>query len=246
MKCIILAAGYATRLYPLTENYPKPLLKVNNKRIIDWLIEDISKSKDISDFYVVSNHKFIKNFEKWNSLNNKNIKIIDDGSISNETRLGAVKDIQLVIEKEKIDDDILVLAGDNVLDFSLLPFIDYFKEKKASCILRYFEKDFDKIKKSGNLILSSKDKVEKMLEKPRNPESHWCVPPFYIYSKNDLPKIKEAIDNGCNIDAPGSLISYLSDKIDIYAMKMLGKRYDIGNIDSYNKANKFYKGIIKN
>ena len=117
MKCLILAAGYATRLYPLTENFPKPLLKVGDKTILDWLIDDIGEAAD--SFVVISNHKFAEHFEKW-AEGRDNITVLDDGTSSNETRLGAVRDIQFAIESLGIDDDVLVIAGDNVLDFSLI------------------------------------------------------------------------------------------------------------------------------
>ena len=126
MKCLILAAGYATRLYPLTENFPKPLLEVQGKAILDWLIEDIEKASLVDEYVVISNHKFAKHFENW-AKGKEKITVVDDGTSSNETRLGAVKDIQFAIEKEKLDDDMLVIAGDNLLDFILTIFIEYSK-----------------------------------------------------------------------------------------------------------------------
>ena len=120
MKCLILAAGYATRLYPLTENFPKPLLKVGEKSILDWLVDDLVDATDIDEFVVISNHKFAQHFENWKSNKQKTrpyeITVIDDGTSTNETRLGAVKDIQLAVEKLNLADDLLVMAGDNVLD----------------------------------------------------------------------------------------------------------------------------------
>lgn len=135
MKCLILAAGYATRLYPLTENFPKPLLKVGEKSILDWLVDDLVDTTDIDEFVVISNHKFAQHFEDWKSNKQKTrpyeITVIDDGTSTNETRLGAVKDIQLVVEKLNLADDLLVMAGDNVLDFSLSKFVDL-------CNIEYF------------------------------------------------------------------------------------------------------------
>lgn len=120
MKCLILAAGYATRLYPLTENFPKPLLKVGEKSILDWLVDDLVDTTDIDEFVVISNHKFAQHFGDWKSNKQKTrpyeITVIDDGTSTNETRLGAVKDIQLAVEKLNLADDLLVMAGDNVLD----------------------------------------------------------------------------------------------------------------------------------
>ena len=119
MICAILAAGYATRLYPLTENFPKPLLKVGEKTILDWLLDDIETSGAVSEYVVISNHKFARHFEDWAKQKPYKISVVDDGTESNETRLGAVKDIQFAIDKLSLDDDMLIIAGDNVLDFSL-------------------------------------------------------------------------------------------------------------------------------
>lgn len=245
MKCIILAAGYATRLYPLTENFPKPLLKVNDKTILDWLIDDIESSKIIEEYIIISNHKFIKYFEKWQKNKDIDTKItlIDDGTTSNENRKGAVLDISIAIDSLKLDDDLLVIAGDNILDFSLNKFIEYFNEKKTTCIMRYYEDRLEKIKKSASVKFDHNDLVVEMIEKPFEPTSNWCCPPFYIYCKNDIDMVKKALENGCNPDAPGSFINWLYDKSDVHVMEMPGKRYDIGNLESYNLVNDIYDGI---
>ena len=145
MKCLILAAGYATRLYPLTKNFPKPLLKVGEKTILDWLIDDIDTLNLIDEYVVISNHKFSCHFDAWAKGKKQKITVVDDGTSTNETRLGAVRDIQYAIEQLNIDDDMLVMAGDNLLDFSLTSFVKYAKEKNTSCILRYYEKDEKKL-----------------------------------------------------------------------------------------------------
>ena len=141
MKCLVLAAGYATRLYPLTENFPKPLLKVGDKTILDWLVDDIDASGEIDEYVVISNHKYARHFEDWAKTKQQKILIADDGTETNETRLGAVRDILFAIEKYNLDDDMLVIAGDNVLDFSLTRFVAYAKEKNASAIMSYYEAD---------------------------------------------------------------------------------------------------------
>ena len=245
MKCVVLAAGYATRLYPLTENFPKPLLKVGDKTILDWLIDDIDTSGEIDEYVIISNHKFVEHFNKWSEEKSVKITVLDDGSVSNETRLGAVCDIQFAIEKLNLNDHLLVIAGDNVLDFSLTKFISYFKEKDASCVMRYYEPEKKKLLKSGVLSIDDTDKVEEMTEKSPEPKSNWCCPPFYFYHKNDVPKVKEAIEKGCHTDAPGSFIAWLCKKSPVYAMEMPGKRYDIGNLESYQQVQKDYKGIVK-
>lgn len=246
MKCLILAAGYATRLYPLTENFPKPLLEINGKTIIDWLIDDLEKNNKINEYIIISNHKFINYFNDWkqNKSINKPITIIDDGSTSNDNRLGAVVDIDLAIKNLNINDDLLVVAGDNLLDFSLDSFIDYFNEKQATCIMRYYTDDINRLKKSANLLIDEQEKVIDMIEKPENPISNWCCPAFYIYHKNDLKNVRIALDDKCAYDAPGSFICWLYKKSPVYAFLMPGNRYDIGTIETYNEVNKSYKGII--
>ena len=243
MKCLILAAGYATRLYPLTENFPKPLLKVGEKTILDWLIDDIDSSSFVDEYIVISNHKFAKHFENWCKNKTQKITIVDDGTSSNETRLGAVKDILFAIEQLNLDDDMLVIAGDNVLDFSLTQFISYAKNKNTSCIMRYFEPNETKLTKCGVVCIDSNDKIVSMEEKPLSPKSHWCCPPFYYYTKSDVSLIQKGIDSGCGTDAPGSYIAWLCTQVDVHAMKMSGKRYDIGNLESYEKVKKEYRGI---
>lgn len=233
MKCLILAAGYATRLYPLTENFPKPLLEVKGKAIIDWLIEDLNNIGVIDEYYIVTNHKFYEHFIAWNKY--PNLKVIDDGTISNETRLGAVKDIDLVINKENINDDLLIMAGDNLLDFSLNGFIDYYKKINTSAVMCFYQDDVEKLKRTGVASINDEDVIIDMEEKPSVPKSNWTIPPFYIIKANDLSYISKAINEGINIDAPGSFIAYLSDLSKVHAYKMNGNRYDIGTLDSYNE-----------
>ena len=243
MKCLILAAGYATRLYPLTENFPKPLLKVQNKTILDWLIEDIDSLDMVDEYVVISNHKFAPIFIDWAKASNRKITVVDDGTTSNETRLGAVKDIQFAIEKLNITDDVLVIAGDNLLDFSLTKFILYAKEKGTSCIMRYFEPQKEKLQKSGVAEVDETDKIIRLTEKPQEPKSNWACPPFYYYTKEDAKLVKVGIEAGCGVDAPGSYIAWLCTKTTVHAMEMPGKRYDIGNLESYEKVQREYKGI---
>ena len=245
MKCLILAAGYATRLYPLTENFPKPLLKVGDKTILDWLVDDIDTAKIINEYIVISNHKFAHHFEKWAQTKQQKITVVDDQTSTNETRLGAVKDIQYAIDKLLLDDDMLVIAGDNVLDFSLTHFISYAQQKRHSCIMRYYEPNDQKLLKCGVVTIDADDRILLMTEKSPSPATHWCCPPFYFYTKEDVKLVKKGIENGCGTDAPGSYIAWLCQQTPVYAMEMPGKRYDIGNLASYDTVQKEYIGIIK-
>ena len=245
MKCLILAAGYATRLYPLTENFPKPLLTVGEKTILDWLIDDMDEAGLIDEYVVISNHKYAHHFEAWAEKKSQKITVVDDGTDTNETRLGAVKDIQFAIDQLRLNDDMLVIAGDNVLDFSLTKFIAYAREKQTSCIMRYYESDDKKLLKCGVVTVDENDKILCMTEKSPTPATHWCCPPFYYYTKDDAKLVQKGIESGCGTDAPGSYIAWLCTQTTVHAMEMPGKRYDIGNLESYEKVKSEYKGITR-
>ena len=253
MRCLILAAGYATRLYPLTKNSPKPLLEVGGKSILDHLIDDMESinSEDrtpnnadyrysISEYIVVTNHRFADIFTEWADKHTLPITIVDDGTNTNETRLGAVCDIQYAIDELGIDDDLLIIAGDNLLDFSLQTFISYAAGKQTSCTMRYSEPDINRLRKSGISEIDDNDVLISLEEKPENPRSNWCTPPFYYYIREDVKKIKAAITDGCGTDAPGSLAAWMCRHSTVHSMLMPGRRYDIGNLESYEQVNKLY------
>ena len=244
MKCLILAAGYATRLYPLTENFPKPLLQVGEKTILDWLVDDIDTAGLVDEYVVISNLKYAHHFEDWAKTKAMKVTVVDDGTSSNETRLGAVKDIQFAIDSLELDDDMLVIAGDNVLDFSLTRFLAYAKEKGTSCIMRYFEGARQKLVKCGVVQVDGEDRILGMEEKPAQPKSNWCCPPFYYYTREDARLVAKGIEAGCGTDAPGSYIAWLCTQTPVYAMEMPGKRFDVGNLESYQKIREEYRGIL--
>ena len=241
MKCLILAAGYATRLYPLTENYPKPLLKVGRKAIIDWLIEDIASTGAVDEYVVISNHRFVRFFEEWANEHTLPIIVVDDGTNSNDTRLGAVRDIQFAIEMLGLDDDMLVIAGDNILDFSLKCFIEFACEKGTSCVMHYRETDVKRLTRSCTSEIDASGRMISLVEKPENPVSEWCTPPFYYYTRADAAKIRDAIADGCGNDAPGSLAAWMCLHSVVYSMEMPGKRYDIGDLKSYMRVQEEYR-----
>ncbi len=262
MKCLILAAGYATRLYPLTENFPKPLLKVGERTILDWLVDDIDTCGAVDEYIVISNHRFAHHFEAWTATKPQRITILDDGTETNETRLGAVRDIELAIEassksspkgkdlkspllQEGTGEAFLVIAGDNVLDFSLTHFIRYAQEKGTSCIMRYYEPSESKLLKCGVVTIDADDRVLRMTEKSPTPETHWACPPFYYYTAADAHRVGQGIAAGCGTDAPGSFIAWLCEQVPVHAMEMPGRRYDVGNLQSYEEVQRTYNGIIK-
>ena len=245
MKCLILAAGYATRLYPLTENFPKPLLEVGGKTILDWLLDDMDTAGVIDEYVVISNHKYAHHFEKWAATKEMKITVVDDGTTSNETRLGAVRDIQFAIDSLNLDDDLLVMAGDNLLDFSMTSFIRYAMEKNAPCTMRYYEPSFQKLLKSGIVSVDEQDTITQMTEKVPNPASNWISVAFYYYPKAVAKLIGQALDEGCGKDAPGSFLAWVCRRFLCYAMEMPGSRYDVGDIASYTQVQKEYRGITK-
>ena len=239
MKCIILAAGYATRLYPLTENFPKPLLKIGEKAILDWLVDDVFPL--IDEFIVVTNHKFAEQFKEWSQEKPQRIRVIDDGTESNETRLGAVKDIE--IAAEDINDDCVVMAGDNVLDFSLQRFVRFAIEKGTSCVMCHEENRLAALQKTAVITVDGNNLITSYEEKPREPKGQLAVPPFYFYRVADIHRIQEALDAGCGYDAPGSFAAWLSGQTPMHAYIMPGKRYDIGTLESYQFVQETYNGI---
>ncbi len=242
MKTVVLAAGYATRLYPLTENFPKPLLEIGQSTILGRLIDDIDQVERMEEHIVVTNHKFVPHFRQW--IDDQHtlhpIRLLDDGTLTNDTRLGAVRDLLLAIDECCIDDDVLVVAADNLLDFSLRGFVNFSREKNSSCIMCYHEQEISRLQRTGVIEVDEDMRVLKMQEKPQVPLSHWAVPPFYIYKKCDLKLIRCAIDEGCGMDAPGQLVSHLCHLTTIYAYPMPRHRYDIGSLDTYEEAKKLW------
>lgn len=243
MKCLILAAGYATRLYPLTEIFPKPLLEVRGKSILDHLLDDLDSTGKIDGYVVISNHKFARCFTDWAKGKTLPVTVLDDGTERNEERLGAVRDVALAIRDLSLDEDLLVVAGDNLLDFSLARFLDYAEKKRASCVLRYYEPSVERLKKCGVLDVDENDRILSMVEKPAEPKSHWCCPPFYRFTREDARRVSEGIAAGCGVDAPGSFIAWLSSVSPVYAMEMPGNRYDVGDLKSYEEVKKNYGGV---
>lgn len=241
MRCLILAAGYATRLYPLTRDFPKPLLEVRGKPILNWLMDDIGSAA--ADLTVITNHRFADRFRRWAADCSRPVRILDDGTETNETRLGAVRDIRLAVDAMAPKEDLLVMAGDNLLDFSLRSFIRYAREKGTSCVMRYRETDEARLRSSGVAVVDEGGLILEMEEKPAAPKSRWCIPPFYYFRAGDADLVREGIRAGCGVDAPGSFIAWLSGVRPVHAWEMPGRRYDIGDLESYENVKKSYPGL---
>ena len=248
MKTIVIAAGYATRLGELTRNFPKPLLEIGRSTILGRMLDDIDTIPDIDEHIIVTNAKFASIFERWaadrharpDRASQRPITILSDGTYTNETRLGAVCDLLFAIEKLQIDDDLLVVAADNILEFSFRGFVDYAKAKQTSCIMCHYEPEIYKLQRTGVIAVDEDMKVLQMQEKPQVPVSHWAVPPFYVYLKKDLDLVHHAVENGCGKDAPGNLAHYMAGHTILHAWPMPGARFDIGSLDTYEEARRKY------
>ena len=260
MKNIVIAAGYATRLGELMKNFPKPLLKIGENTILGRMLDDIDQIPEITEHVIVTNHKFAPIFAQWaeeqgqrskvesqrSALDlcphpssrrwKKPITIIDDGTSTNETRLGAVCDLLFAMDQLSIDDDMLVVAADNLLFFSFQEFVDFAKKKQTSCIMCHEQPSIEKLQRTGVIVVDEQMKVLNMEEKPQEPKSHWAVPPFYIYLKKDLDLVRHSVENGCGKDAPGNLAHYMVDHTTMHAWKMTAGRFDIGSLDTYYEA----------
>lgn len=238
MKNIVIAAGYATRLGELTKYFPKPLLKIGNNTILGRMLDDIDTIDDITEHIIITNHRFAPIFNEWKATTHytKPITIVDDGTETNDTRLGAVCDLLFAMDKLHIDDDLLVVAADNLLFFSFREFVDYAKAKGTSCIMCHEQPSVEKLQRTGVVELDTDNRVLNMEEKPQMPKSHWAVPPFYIYTQSDLDLVRNAVDNGCGKDAPGNLAHYMVSHTTMHAWPMTASRFDIGSLDTYNEA----------
>lgn len=238
MKTIVIAAGYATRLGELTRNFPKPLLKIGENTILGRMLDDIDMIPDITEHIVVTNHKFAPIFSEWAAAQHytKPLTIVDDGTETNETRLGAVCDLLYAMDKFAIDDDLLVVAADNLLFFSFREFVEFAKAKGTSCIMCHRQPDVEKLRRTGVIEVDGDMRVLDMEEKPQNPKTEWAVPPFYIYLKKDLDLVRNSVNDGCGKDAPGNLAHYMVGKTVMHAWPMSGGRFDIGSIDTYREA----------
>lgn len=242
MKNIVIAAGYATRLGELTKNFPKPLLQIGESTILGRMLDDIDRIEDIDEHIIITNHRFAPIFEDWAAKQTykKPVTIVDDGTSTNETRLGAVCDLLFAIEKLSIDDDLLVVAADNILMFSFQEFVDFAKSRHTSCIMCHEQPSIERLQRTGVVVLDENGRVLNMEEKPQVPKSHWAVPPFYIYMRKDLELVRDSVNNGCGKDAPGNLAHYMVDNTVMHAWQMSAGRFDIGSLDSYEEAKRIF------
>ncbi len=240
MKALILAAGYATRLYPLTKDYPKPLLEVGKRPLIEYIIDKIDAVTEIEEIVVVTNSKFISIFREWAAAlrSPKRLILLDDLTKSEGDRLGAVGDIAFAIEKEKISDDLVVIGGDNLFDGSLKDFIDFAKTAHPSPVIGVYDfKDKSRVSKYGVVEIDQKHVIVNFQEKPQVPKSSLVAMCLYYFPREKLSLVQEYLRSRTEKrDATGFYIDWLRRKEDVYAWKFEGRWYDIGNLDFYNEA----------
>lgn len=242
MKCILLCAGYATRLFPLTENFPKALLEVGGQTILDYILKGVNEVKEVDQIYVITNDRYYNHFLSWKEEKNNiiPIEVINDYTKSNDDRLGAIGDIWYTISQKNIDDDLLIIAGDNLFNYSLADAVDYFKDIKNAVVCSKPSDDKEFLKSVAIAKLDDNNKIIELIEKPENPESNIVVYATYLYPKNVIPLIKQYLDEGNKPDAPGYFLQYLYKIQDVYAYNFNGNCFDVGTHESLKLANDLY------
>lgn len=242
MKLLILAAGYATRLYPLTKDKAKPLLEIGGKTIIEHILDKIIYIPEITEIFIVTNNRFYTDFIEWsNGIKVKMpIKIINDQTMTNEDRLGAIGDIDFVLKQEKIDDDLLVIAGDNLFGFALSDFVEFFHQKKSSVVAFHDLKSVEGVKGKYGVGILKGSKVVNFEEKPLVPKSSLASTACYFFKKSDLPHLHNLIKIG-KADASGNLITHLAEVSEVHGFVFDEHWFDIGSFESLKEAQRVYE-----
>lgn len=242
MKTIILAAGYATRLYPLTLNRPKALLPIGDMPMMDYLVRELVTLEGMDEIHIVSNHKFAAQFEEWKLAAEQRYPgvrffVWDDGTTSNEERLGAVGNMQFVIERARLDDDVLVAASDNFFTFPLRLFAEEFERQKRDLLLMGRIEDLDTLRRFAVATLTEDGRVCTLVEKPQTPPSDIAVYALYLYRRETLPLVKRYLDEGNLPDSPGRFPEWLCRQgHELGAYLFDGECVDIGTQDSYREV----------
>lgn len=238
-----MAAGYGTRLYPLTLDTPKPLLKVGNKLMIEHTLALLEEVKDIDAIFIVTNDRFYSRFVAWQKgyRGKVPIKILNDGTRTNEERLGAIGDIHFVLQQETIDDELIVIGGDNLTETPLKKMVEAFRKKDGSIIGIRDAKDQSMVaKKLGVVIVDREGRIIDFEEKPEKPKSTLAATLIYIIKKKDVPLVTECLSEQEKPDHAGSFIQWLSKRKKVYGYLIKEKWFDIGSLDQYKEADAYY------
>ncbi len=244
MKCLLLCAGYATRLSPLTDNLPKALLEIEEgKPILDYIIEKVNTINDVDEIIVISNNRFYKQFEEWADKKKNIIPIIvvNDNTNSNEDRLGAIGDLNFTIEKLQIDDEMLIIAGDSLFEFKLLDFVHFYQDRNQPVIACQEINDYEALKRFAVVEMDEKNKITNFIEKPAEPPSNIGSYAVYLYPREICQEIKEYLLLGNNPDQPGRLVEYLYKRMPVYAFVFKENFYDIGTHESLELVRNKYR-----
>ena len=250
MKVIILAAGYATRLYPLTLTQPKPLLPVAGKPMVEYVLDNLAPIGDIDRVFVVTNAKFAGHFQKWadnyRATKSKfDFTIVNDRSTDDSNKLGAIGDINYVIKQQNVDDDIIIVAGDNLFSDKLGDFGKFIREKNAPVLAVYDVGNLEEIKKYNSISVDAQGKITFFEEKPKEPKSTLTGIALYYYPRSTIVLIKQYIAEGNNPDQPGRLVQWLYSRVPVYTWRVTGLWYDIGSKETLEEANKIFAKFNK-
>jgi len=248
MIAIILCAGFATRMYPLTDNLPKPLLTIAGRPVIDYLMDQVVDLPQVQAIHIVSNAKFYDQFLNWQRCLNSSgavdattVRIHNDGATTNENRLGAAADLQLALNKISRPSRALVSAGDNIYRFSLKSLWEKFLQSDNHHVVALPETDGEKLKRTGILELRENDRVIRLHEKPQSPSSTWTCPPLYFFQASVWSQLDSFLEKAENHDAPGYFIDYLCRREPVHAFRLNASRLDIGSIDTYRLADRILR-----
>jgi glucose-1-phosphate thymidylyltransferase len=237
VKAVVLAAGYATRLYPLTLNVAKPLLPVGGRPMLDHLLDRIREVGEIDAVHVVTNAKFAAAFAAWGA-SHPDVVIHDDGTTSEDDRLGAIGDVAFVVDSARLDgEELLVVAGDNLFDFSLADYVAWWRTKRvASAVALYDVGDLELAKRYGIVSLGADERVESFEEKPAEPRSTLAATATYLYHREHVPLVRHYLDEGNSPDQPGRFIAWLAQREYVYGYRFAGDWRDIGDAEQLLEA----------
>ena len=246
MKAIILAAGYATRLRPLTDSIPKQLLPVGGRPMLDWILDKLEEVEEIDGVHLVTNSRFAHDFEDWAAGRGGGVTVHDDGTTSNEDRLGAIGDIRLAIERAGLaGDDLLVIAGDNLFEFSLADYVAFWRGKgRASAVALYDCGSLELASQYGVVEVDEDDRIVGFVEKPRDPQSTLVATATYLYHREHVPLVERYLAEGNPPDQPGNLIAWLHAREPVYGYRFAGAWFDIGDHEQLLEADNLLRARL--
>jgi glucose-1-phosphate thymidylyltransferase len=228
LKALILAAGYATRLRPLTDTWAKELLPVGGRPIIDSIVDSIREVDDVDEIHVVTNARKAPAFEAW--ADGSDIVVHDDGTLSNDDRLGAIGDLRFVIEQARIDEDLLVIAGDNLFEFSLGDLVAFWRGRQPGSAVAIRDVGSTALaRRLGIVALDGNDRIVEFVEKPDDPPSTLAATATYLYAREHIRLVETYLDEGNVPDQPGRFVAWLYQREPVYGWRFDSEWFDIGD-----------------